>query len=131
MPLWALNLLMKKFMYSNISIMAIFQLVVFPPEPFCRWQYSHITITKTSQRLHEEKVQGTWRILLLKVGFNRYPFQPPRSYKRVKDTKRTRVRLDRNVASCSRPTTSVIGPPHECKKVCPCIEAPPHSGIRA
>ena len=29
----------------------------------------------------------------------------------IKDTKRTRGRLDRNVAPCSRPTTSVIGPP--------------------
>ena len=37
----------------------------------------------------------------------------------IKDTKRTRVRLDRNVAPCSRPITTVIGPLHECKKVCP------------
>ena len=27
--------------------------------------------------------------------------------------------MDRNVAPCSRPTTNVIGPLHECKKVCP------------
>ena len=33
--------------------------------------------------------------------------------------KRTGVRLDRNIATCSRPTTNVIGPLHECKKVCP------------
>ena len=36
----------------------------------------------------------------------------------IKDTKRTRGRLDRNVAPCSRPITTVIGPLHECKKVC-------------
>ena len=34
----------------------------------------------------------------------------------IKNTKRTRGRLDRNVAPCSRPTTNVIGPLHECKK---------------
>ena len=33
-------------------------------------------------------------------------------------TKRTRGRLDRNVAPCSKPTTTVIDPLHECKKVC-------------
>ena len=71
----------------------------------------------------------------------------------TKDTKRTRGRLDRNVAPCSRPTTNVIGPlheckkvcpwmqesvsmnarkcVHECKKVCPCTKALPQSGIRA
>ena len=38
----------------------------------------------------------------------------------IKDTKRTRGRLDRNVAPCSRPTINVIGTLHECKKVCPC-----------
>ena len=65
----------------------------------------------------------------------------------------TRGRLDRNVAPCSRPTTNVIGPlheckkvcpwmqesvsmnarkcVHECKKVCPCTKALPQSGIRA
>ena len=52
-------------------------------------------------------------------------------YGLIKDTKRTRGRLDRNVAPCSRPTTTVIGPLHECKKVCPCTKALPHSGIRA
>ena len=49
----------------------------------------------------------------------------------IKDTKRTRGRLDRNVAPCSRPTTKVIGPLHECKKVCPCTKALPQSGNRA
>ena len=49
----------------------------------------------------------------------------------IKDTKRTRVRLDRNVAPCSRPTTNVIGPLHECKKVCPCTKGLPQPGIRA
>ena len=39
--------------------------------------------------------------------------------------KRTRIRLDRNVAPCSRPTTNVIDPLHECKKVCPCISPTP------
>ena len=47
----------------------------------------------------------------------------------IKDTKRTRVRLDRNVAPCRRPTTYVIGLLHECKKVCLCTKALPHSGI--
>ena len=42
-----------------------------------------------------------------------------------------RVRLDRTVAPCSRPTTNVIGPLHECKKVCPCTKALLQSGIRA
>ena len=49
----------------------------------------------------------------------------------IKVTKRTRGRLDRNVAPCSRPTANVIGPLHECKKVCPCTKALPQSGIRA
>ena len=49
----------------------------------------------------------------------------------IKDTKRTRVRLDRNVAPCSRPITTVIGPLHECKKVCPCTKALSRSGSRA
>ena len=40
----------------------------------------------------------------------------------IKDTKRTRGRLDRNVAPCSRLTTNVIGPLHECKKVCPWMQ---------
>ena len=31
--------------------------------------------------------------------------------------KRTRGRFDRNVAPCSRSTTNVIGPLHECKSV--------------
>ena len=35
------------------------------------------------------------------------------------------------MAPCSRPTTNVIKPLHECKKVCPCTEALLHSGIRA
>ena len=38
----------------------------------------------------------------------------------TKDTKRTRGRSDRNVAPCSRPITTVIGPLHECKK---CVHA--------
>ena len=49
----------------------------------------------------------------------------------IKDTKRTRVRLDRNVAPCSRPTTNVIGPLHGCKKVCSCTKALLISGIRS
>ena len=49
----------------------------------------------------------------------------------IKDTKRTRGRPDRNVAPCSRPITTVIGPLHECKKVCPCTKALPPSGSRA
>ena len=35
------------------------------------------------------------------------------------------VRLDRKVAPCSRPTTNVIGPLHECKKVCSCTKPCP------
>ena len=49
----------------------------------------------------------------------------------IKDTKRTRGRLDRNVATCNRPPTNVIGPLHECKKVCPCTKTLPQAGIRA
>ena len=41
------------------------------------------------------------------------------------------LRLVRNVAPCTRPTINVIGPLHECKKVCPCTKALPQSGIRA
>ena len=42
-----------------------------------------------------------------------------------RDTKRTRVRLDRNVAPCSRPTTNVIGPLMNARK---CVHAQkPHS----
>ena len=47
---------------------------------------------------------------------------PTANVLKLKDTKRTRVRLDRNVAPCSRPTTPVIDPLHECKKVCPCTK---------
>ena len=61
-------------------------------------------------------------------GFNRCPYQLLEV--NIKDTKRTRGRVDRNVAPC-RQTTTVIGPLHECKKVCPCTKALPHSGIRA
>ena len=39
--------------------------------------------------------------------------------------------MDRNEAPCSRPTTNVIGPLHECpKKVCPCTKVLLLSGIR-
>ena len=31
----------------------------------------------------------------------------------------------------SKPTTTVIGPLHECKKVCPCTKTLPQTGIRA
>ena len=65
--------------------------------------------------------------LWLYWGFNRCSFQLLRAYKNMK---RTRVRLDRNVAPCSRPTTNVIGPLHECKKVCPFTKALPQSGFR-
>ena len=51
-----------------------------------------------------------------KLGLNRCPFQRLREGYR-KDTKRTRVRSDRNAAFCRRPTTNVSGPLHECKKV--------------
>ena len=47
----------------------------------------------------------------------------------IKDTKRTKIRLDRNVAPCSKRTTNVIGPLHECKKVCPCTKALLISGM--
>ena len=54
----------------------------------------------------------------------------------IKDTKRTRGRLDRNAAPCSRPMSSAHSMNarkcvHECKKVCPCTKALPQSGIRA
>ena len=45
--------------------------------------------------------------------------------------KRTRGRLDRNEGQCRRPTTNVIGPLHECKKVCPCTKAILLSDIHA
>ena len=56
----------------------------------------------------------------LKLELDRCPFLLVRSYK---NTDRIKVRLDRNAAPCSRPTTNVIGPLHECKKVCPCTKA--------
>ena len=49
----------------------------------------------------------------------------------IKDRRRTRIRLVRNVAPCSRPTTSVTDPLHECKKASPCTKALLLSGIRA
>ena len=68
--------------------------------------------------------------LLLQEGINRCPFQLLRYYKRHEEIL-TRVRLDRNVAPCNRPTASVIVPLYECKKVCPCSKALPPSGSRA
>ena len=55
---------------------------------------------------------------------------PTANVLKLKDTKRTRVRLDRNVAPCSRPTTPVIDPLHECKKVCPCTKERKKRGRR-
>ena len=49
----------------------------------------------------------------------------------IKGTKKTGVKLNVNIAPCSRPTTNVISLLHECKKVCPCTKALPQSGIRA
>ena len=53
------------------------------------------------------------------------------NYECPRKAKRTRGRLDKNAAPCSRPTTNVISPLHECKKVCPCTKSIPPSGIRA
>ena len=58
------------------------------------------------------------------VGLNECPFQRLRGYR--KETKRTRGRLDMNIAPCSKPTTTVIDPLHECKKLCPCTEGSTH-----
>ena len=55
-------------------------------------------------------------------------YQLLRSYK---DTKKTRVRLDRNLAPCRRSITNFIGSLHECKKWYPCAKALLLSGIRA
>ena len=49
----------------------------------------------------------------------------------IKDTNRTRVRLDWNVAPCSKPITNVIGPLIECNKVRSCTRALLQSFIRA
>ena len=54
------------------------------------------------------------------MGFNTCPFQPLRSYKRHEENK-SKIGQE----ACSRPTTNVIGPLHECKKVCPCTKALP------
>ena len=47
-------------------------------------------------------------------GFNRCPFQLLRSYKRHEENKR-KIGQER----CSMQQANVIGPLHECKKVCP------------
>ena len=52
-------------------------------------------------------------------------------YSHIEDRKRTRVRLDKNVAPWSRSITNVISPLHECKKVGPFTIAPFLSGIRS
>ena len=75
--------------------------------------------TKTSKILHKNE-------LLLLVVFNRCPFQLLRSYKRHEENKRN---IGQERSSCSRPTSNVIGPLHECKKVCPCTKALSQSGI--
>ena len=83
------------------------------------------TVTLFVSTNHQARTAVMHKKLVI-FGCNRCPFPLLRSYK-----KRTRGRLDRNVAPCSRPTTNVIGPLHECKKVCPCTKALPQSGIRA
>ena len=55
------------------------------------------------------------------MGFNRCHLQLLRTDKRHREQEEGR--LNRNVAPCSRPTSNVIGPLHECKKVCPCTKA--------
>ena len=52
----------------------------------------------------------------------------PRSYKRHEENKR---KIGQERSSMQQATTNVIGPLHECKKVCPCTKALPQSGIRA
>ena len=49
----------------------------------------------------------------------------------IKDTKRIRVKLHRNVTQCSRQTINVISTLHECKKVCLCTKVLLLSGSRA
>ena len=53
------------------------------------------------------------RALLLYLGFNRCPFQLLRSYKRHEENKR-KIGQERS----SMQQANVIGPLHECKKVC-------------
>ena len=59
-----------------------------------------------------------------------FPTSLLRSYKRNEENK---SKSAQDVAPCSRPTINVIGPLHECKKVCPssCTKALLLSSIRA
>ena len=54
------------------------------------------------------------------------PFQLLRSYKRHEENKR-KIGQERS----SMQQANVIGPLHECKKVCPCTKTLPQSAIRA
>ena len=67
-----------------------------------------------------------WSMMKLMIIIVLFNYQDP-----IKRTKRTRVRLNRNLAPYSRLTTNVIGPHHECKKVCPCTKARLLLDIRA
>ena len=78
-------------------------------------------ISKWNQNYQKSKYYNKWGLIIV-LSNNWSP---------IKDTKRTKVKLDRDVAPWSRPTINVIGPLHECKKVCPCTKALPQSGIRA
>ena len=56
------------------------------------------------------------------------PFQLPMSYKRGKENKR---KIGQERSSMQQAEYQVIGPVHECKKVCPCTKTLRHSSIRA
>ena len=92
----------------------------------CPWRFrmSYIASYTRQREYNSIRLGGS------KVGLNGCPFQRLREGF-SKDTNRTRGRPYWNVSSCNRPTTTVIGPHHECKKVCPCIKALPISGIHA
>ena len=57
--------------------------------------------------------------LLLEVGFNRRPFQLLKSHNRHGENKR---KIAQEGISMQQLTTNVIGPLHECKKVCPWMQ---------
>ena len=84
----------------------------------------HKTV-RAQQVVEQHKVGGSKVGRLNECLFRRLREGP------IKDTKWTKGRSDRNVAPSGRPTTNVIGPLHECKKVCPCTKPLPQSGIHA
>ena len=62
------------------------------------------------QKVSERQFAMARQLLILYSGFNRCPFQLLKCYQ-IHELNKS-IRLDRNVAPCSRPTTKVIGPLH-------------------